>query len=84
MRGGAGIDFKVGELMVGVTSCRGRDHRQIAEPGILGQHREEGVDDPRRKAIAEHDAVDIAASEVLCCRLDAERADHAHALAERD
>ena len=36
------------------------------------------------KSFAEHDAVDVARIEMLCGGLDAERADHAHALAERD
>ena len=83
MRGVAGVDFQVGELVSG-TDCRCHNNRQVAEPGVLGQHRQEGVGHARRKPLSEHDAVYIAGVEVLCRRLDAECADDARALTERD
>ena len=61
------------------------DHRDrnVAEAGVLREHGEEGLDHARRKAVAEHDAVDVARVEMLGGALDAERAQHLHALAHR-
>ena len=63
----------------------GRRHhdRQIAKAGVLGQHREEGVDHARAKAFTEHNAVDVSDVEMPGRGLDRERADHAGPLAER-
>ena len=59
-------------------------HRQVAEAGILGQHRQERIDRAGGEAVADHDAVDLARLEAAGGVVDAERADHAHALADRD
>ena len=84
LRGVAGDDLEVRQI-VGRRQIGRRHHdRQMAETGILGQHGEEGVDHARAKTFAEHDAVDVAGVEMLCRGLDRERADDAGALAERD
>ena len=56
----------------------------MAEAGVFGQHGQEGIDHARAKTFAEHDAVDVARIEMFRRGLDAERADHAGLLAERD
>jgi len=58
--------------------------RKIAKAHIVGEHGEQRLDDARAKAVADHDAVDVAGVEGARRALDAERADQADALAERD
>ena len=58
-------------------------HRNVAEAGVLRQHGEEGFHHARRKAVAHHDAVDVARVEMLGGGLHAERAQHLDALAHR-
>ena len=62
------------------------DHRDrdVAEARVLGEHREEGFHHARRKAVAHHDAVDVARVEMLGRGLHAERADHLDAFAHGD
>ena len=59
-------------------------NRNVAEAGILRQHGQEGFDHARRKAVADHDAVDVARFEMFVGGLDAERAEHADAFAHGD
>ena len=82
----AADDFQVGEIVVALDAgeAAGDDHRQVAEARVLGQHREEGVGDARAETFAEDDAVDVADVEMFCAGLDAERADNAHLLSERN
>ena len=82
--GVAGNDLEVRQI-VGrrQIDCR-HDDGKVAEPGVLRQHGEEGVDHARAETFAEHDAVDVSDIEMLRSRLDRERADHAGALAKRD
>ena len=60
------------------------DDRQIAEAHVVGEHRQERLDDARSKTFADHHAVDIARIERARGALDAERADDADPLADRD
>jgi hypothetical protein len=58
--------------------------RQIAKAHVLGEHGQQRFDDARTKAVADHHAVDVAGVERARRALDAERADHADALADGD
>ena len=71
---------------LGEFGRRFADHRDrnVAEAGVLRQHREEGLDHARRKPVADHDAVDVARIEMPGGGLDAERAEHLDALAHGD
>ena len=82
--GVAGDDLEVRQIVGRRQIVRRHDDGQVAETGILRQHREEGVDHARAETFAEHDAVDVADVEMLRRGLDRERADHAGPLAERD
>ena len=58
--------------------------RQIAKAHIFGQHGQQRLDDARAETVADHHAVDVARIERARRALDAERADHADPLADRD
>ena len=58
--------------------------RQVAETRVLGQHGQQRLDHARPEAVADDDAVDVAGVEIARGGLDAERADEADALADRD
>ena len=57
---------------------------KIAEAGVLGQDGQESVDCIGRQAIANDNAIEFARVEAPGALLDAERAHHAHALADGD
>ena len=59
-------------------------HRQVAAARVLREQSEEGLDHARRKAVADHDAVDVARLDMLGSGFDAERADHLDTLAHGD
>ena len=79
----AGNDFEIRQIVGRRKSVRRHHDRQIAKPRIFGQHGQESIHHAIAKPFAEHDAVDVAGVEVLGGGFDAERADHAHPLAER-
>ena len=83
VRGLAGYDFEVRQIIGRRQRIRRHHHRQIAKARILGQHREEGIHHARTETFAEHDAVDVAGVEMLGGGFDRERADHPDPLAER-
>ena len=62
------------------STATGRSRKRASSDNT----REEGVDRARGEAVADDDAVDLAGLETGCALIDAERADHAHALADRD
>ena len=72
---------RVGEIGRRLADHR---HRNVAEAGVLREQGEEGLDHARRKAVADHDAVDVARGEMLGGGLHAERAQHLDALADGD
>ena len=58
--------------------------RQVAKAGVLGEHRQQRLDDARPEAVADHQSVDVARIERSGGALDAERADEPDALADGD
>ena len=58
--------------------------RQIAKAHVLGEHRQQRLDDARTEAVADDHAVDVAGIERARRALDAERADQADTLADGD
>ena len=56
----AGDDFEIRQVVGRRQAARRQHHGQVAKARILRQHGEEGIDDARAKALAEHDAVDVA------------------------
>ena len=82
----AANDFEICKFVAGPDAGKtaGNDHGQVAEARILRQHGEERVGDAWAETFADDDAVDVADIEMLCGGLDAERADDAHLLSERD
>ena len=58
--------------------------RQIAKTHVLGQHGQQRFDDARAEAVADDHAVDVAGIERARRALDAERADEADPLADRN
>ena len=60
------------------------DHRQVAPARVGGKLLDEILDHGAVEAVADHHAVDVARAEIAARRLDRERADQAHALADRD
>ena len=70
--------------LLGVAAGAEHRHRQVAKARVLRQQREEGVNRTLGQAVADDDAVDLAGLETARAMIDAERADHAHALADRD
>ncbi len=59
------------------------DHRQVAPARIGAELFHEVFDDRAIEAVADHHAVDVARAEIAARGLDRERADQAHALADR-
>ncbi len=70
--------------LAGLRTGAQHRHRQVAETRVLGQHRKEGVYRTGGEAIADDDAVDLAGLKAAGALIDAERAYHAHPLADRD
>ena len=58
--------------------------RQVAKAHVLGENRQQRLDDTRAETVADHQAVDVARVERARRALDAERADQADAFADRD
>ena len=80
----AGDDLEVRQI-IGRRQSRKRHHDgQMAKARIFAEHGEERVDHAVGKTFAEHDPVDIARIEMFGRRFDAQRADDAHAFAERN
>ena len=66
-----------------VVAAEHRD-RQIAKARVLGEHRQQRLDDARTETVADDHAVDVAGVERARRALDAERADEADTLADGD
>ena len=58
--------------------------RQVAKARVLGEHRQQRLDDARAETVADHHAVDVTGVERARRALDAERADEADAFADGD
>ena len=72
------------ELFGNLVMAAEHRHRDVAEAGVFGQHRQQRLDDPRPEAVADHQPVDVAAVERAGGAFDAERADQTDPLADRD
>src|SRR5579859_3140309 len=80
----AGRDLEVRQVIGGHEPRKRRYDWQIAEPRIFAEHGEKGVNHAARKSFAKHDAVDVTRVEVFGRGFDAQGADDAHTLAERN
>ena len=71
-------------LGIEIARARRHDHRQVAPARIGAELLDEVLDHRAVEAVADHHAVDVARAEIAARGLDRERADQAHALADRD
>jgi len=80
----AGHAHQIGQPLVIHRTIVEHADRKVAKARVLGQHGEERLDDPGTQAFADDDAVDVAGVEIAGRGLDAQCADEADALADRD